>query len=228
MQPGTMHDLPIYISVTFGVAVFTCLAFFIASTTHKLRTILLLSVWMTITAILAAKSFFLDLEAIPPRIMLVVLPSFIVIGYLFISLTGRRFLDKLDLKMLTLLSIIRIPVELVLYWLFLQKAVPELMTFAGRNFDILAGITAPVIWFLCFKGKTVTHKRLWIGWHIISLLLLLNIVIHAILSAPSPFQQLAFDQPNIAIFYFPYIWLPTIVVPLVFLSHLASIRKGFK
>jgi hypothetical protein len=100
------------------------------------------------------------------------------------------------------------------------------MTFAGRNFDIIAGITAPIIAFLCFKAKTVTRKRLFIAWHIISLLLLMNIVIHAILSVPSPFQQLAFDQPNIAIFYFPFIWLPTVVVPIVFLSHLASIRKA--
>mgnify|MGYP007116875369 FL=1 len=180
---------------------------------------------MTFTGIMADTGFFLDFKTIPPRIMIVVIPSFLCIGYLFVSHGGRRFLDNLDLKLLTLLCIIRIPVEFVLYWLFLQKAVPELMTFAGRNFDIIAGITAPIIAFLCFKGKTVTHKRLLIGWHIFSFLLLMNIVILAILSAPSPFQQLAFDQPNIAIFYFPFIWLPTIVVPIVFLSHLASIRK---
>jgi hypothetical protein len=40
-----------------------------------------------------------------------------------------------------------------------------------------------------------------------------------------PFQQFAFDQPNIAVLYFPFIWLPSCVVPLVLLSHLAAIRQ---
>jgi hypothetical protein len=60
---------------------------------------------------------------------------------------------------------------------------------------------------------------------VICLGLLINIVSNAILSAPFPFQQFAFDQPNIAVLYFPFIWLPCCVVPLVLLSHLAAIRQ---
>jgi hypothetical protein len=35
----------------------------------------------------------------------------------------------------------------------------------------------------------------------------------------------AFDQPNIAVLYFPFNWLPSCIVPLVLLSHLAAIRQ---
>jgi hypothetical protein len=62
-------------------------------------------------------------------------------------------------------------------------------------------------------------------WNFICLGLLFNIVVHAVLSAPLPFQQLAFDQPNVAILYFPYVWLPAFIVPVVLLSHLVAIRK---
>jgi hypothetical protein len=145
---------------------------------------------------------------------------------LFILKKGRKWTKSLDFKTLTLVHVVRIPVELVLYWLFLHKAVPELMTFSGRNFDILAGITAPFVYYFGFL-KNMIHRKGILLWNIICLLLLLNIVVNAILSAPTPFQQFAFGQPNIAILHFPYIWLPTVVVPIVLFSHLVAIRKSF-
>jgi len=45
------------------------------------------------------------------------------------------------------------------------------------------------------------------------------------LSAPSPIQKIAFEQPNIAILYFPFCWLPTFIVPIVLFSHLVAVRK---
>jgi hypothetical protein len=98
------------------------------------------------------------------------------------------------------------------------------MTFEGRNFDIISGISAPLIYYFGFVKKAI--KRQWIiGWNFLCLALLANIVTTAILSAPFPFQQLAFNQPNIAIFYFPFVWLPAFVVPVVLLAHLVSIRQ---
>ena len=62
-------------------------------------------------------------------------------------------------------------------------------------------------------------------WNFICFGLLINIVVNAILSAPFPFQKFAFDHPNIAILYFPFVWLPCCIVPIVLLSHLAAIRQ---
>ena len=64
-----------------------------------------------------------------------------------------------------------------------------------------------------------------ITWNFIALVLLLNIVGHALLSAPTPFQKLAFDMPNIGVFYFPFVWLPAFVVPAVFFAHIVSLMK---
>ena len=101
------------------------------------------------------------------------------------------------------------------------------MTFEGRNLDILSGITAPVVYYFGFVKKRMNNTSI-ILWNLICLGLLFNIVITAILSAPTPFQKLAFDQPNIGVFYFPFIWLPGIIVPLVLLAHLAVIRHLMK
>ena len=128
------------------------------------------------------------------------------------------------MKYLTLLHTIRILVELVLFWLFLHKFAPQIMTFEGRNFDIISGLTAPFIFYFGFIKRTLPNKILLL-WNFISIGLLINIVTIAVLSAPFSFQKLAFDQPNIALMYFPFIWLPCCIVPVVLFSHLAAMRQ---
>lgn len=94
------------------------------------------------------------------------------------------------------------------------------MTFAGQNFDILAGLTAPLVWY--FYDKLPVRLRQ--AWHIAGILLLTNIVVTALLSAPLPFQQLAFEQPNVGILQAPYNLLPAVVVPLVYAAHFIGLR----
>lgn len=185
--------------------------------------------WLTIQAILSFWGIYTDYpESIPPKIILFgVIPALITIVIIFGTRKGKLFIDRLSMQMLTYVHIIRIPVELVLYGLFLNGAVPELMTFDGRNFDILAGITAPLVGFFGI-GQNKMGKFSLLAWNFICLGLLLNIVINAVLSAPSPFQQFGFDQPNVAILNSPFSWLPTFIVPLVLFAHLAAIRKLIK
>jgi len=164
-------------------------------------------------------------DSIPPKIILLaVFPALFAIILIFNNRKGKLFIDCLSMQMLTYIHLIRVPVELVLYGLFINGAIPELMTFGGRNMDILAGITAPLVGFFGIsKGKM--RKASLLVWNFICLGLLLNIVINAVLSAPSPFQQFGFDQPNVAILNFPFSWLPAFIVPLVLFAHLAAIRR---
>lgn len=188
-----------------------------------------LCAWLLLQAVLSWRGVYSSSpEAIPPKIVLFgIAPMVVTIIILFATRRGRRMIDSLPLKNLIYLHTVRIPVEIVLYLLFLDKAVPELMTFEGRNWDILAGITAPFVAYWGFTRRILSTKIL-LAWNIICLGLLLNIVVNALLSTPSPFQQFAFDQPNIALLYFPFSWLPAFIVPVVLFSHLAAIRQGMK
>jgi hypothetical protein len=228
-----IENLPSYISVMFALTTFlTLILFYFAvkkSRTGNSNYILAgLAVWLIIQAVLTLNNFYsTDTTSFPPRFLLTAFPALLTIVILFVTNKGRGFIDSLPLTNLTYLHVVRIPVELVLYWLFLNKAVPELMTFAGRNFDILAGITAPFVAYFGLKQQKL-YKKIILVWNFIALGLLLNIVINAIFSAPFSFQKFAFDQPNIAVLYFPFSWLPAFVVPVVFFSHLVSIRQLLK
>ncbi|MFK7934115.1 MAG: hypothetical protein AB8G22_11450 [Saprospiraceae bacterium] len=219
-----MLAVPMYLSVSF--VLITALTVYLFSRCYRFPAIFWWSLllWMLFQVGLVSSGFYQNFTAIPPRFPLLFVPTLFVMLYFLLSQKGQQIIDRFSLAQLTILHTIRIPVELVLYGLFIEKAIPEIMTFAGRNWDILAGLTAPVVYYFMFVKKTMSRRSLLI-WNVLSLLLVLNIVIHAILSAPSPFQQFGLDQPNIAIFHFPFVWLPSVVVPLVIFAHLVAIRR---
>jgi hypothetical protein len=65
-------------------------------------------------------------------------------------------------------------------------------------------------------------------FNLIGLGLLINIVTIAVLSLPTPMQRFGFDRPNIAVLYFPYVLLPTVIVPIVLFAHLAALYKSLR
>ncbi len=197
------------------------------STQSRSVSVLIFSiVWLILQAVIALNNFYnTDTKSFPPKLVLFgIFPAMLMILLTFFTSAGKNFTDSLPLKNLTYISIVRIPVEIVLYLLSLNKTVPELMTFAGMNFDILAGLSSPFIAYFGFTKNKLSRRSVLV-WNIISLGLLMNIVITAALSAPFSFQKFAFGQPNIAVLNFPFSLLPVFIVPVVLFSHIVSIRQ---
>jgi len=223
-------DLPLYISLAFILTtLLTYILFILAvkkfnSSKTTITVAIVLAVWLLFTAIMSFQKFFLVTDTFPPRLALAVGPMLLAIIILFITKGGKKFVDSLSPYILTQLHFVRLFVEIILLLLFINKLVPKIMTFEGRNFDILAGLSAPFIGYYGFI-KPRLSKGLILAWNLFAMLLLFNIVVIAMLSAPFTFQQLAFDQPNIAVLYFPFVWLPGFIVPLVLFSHLVMIRR---
>ena len=229
MLPG----LPIYAHITFAIGLLLTL-YFLGLTVKKsdeiahqrwfYRVFGCIAIWIIVQFYLGWSGFYRHYNEIPPRFLLAVVPPLLlIVGILFYQ-PALRYAKNMPLHLLTWLHIVRIPVELVLYWCFLQGAIPEIMTFGGRNFDILAGLTAPLVAYYGAQ-RGILQKRHLLLWNFICLGLLLNIVLTAVLSAPFPFQQFGFEQPNIAVFYAPIILLPAFIVPVVLFSHLVALVK---
>ena len=219
-----LEQVPAYVGILFMITTLITILIFVAAANNSKTILFLLLAWIGLQSIPALYLFYTYTYSVPPRFILLIAPPFLLILLLFLIPSGKKFIDNLSTETLTWLHTVRIPVEIGLWFLFINGVVSELMTFEGRNFDILAGITAPIIAILSFRKKIIGKTGLLI-WNFICLGLVLNIVTIAIFSVPTPFQQWGFEQPNIAVMYFPFIWLPCCVVPLVIFSHLAAIRQ---
>jgi hypothetical protein len=217
-----MDNLPAYIGFLFILATIFSVGLFLKAASWNRPAFITLTAWIAIQVAVSCSGFYTNVAGIPPRFAIAVVPPLLGILFLFAIPKGRHFLDTLDLSALTLLHTVRIPVEIVLLSLFVQRTIPQEMTFEGRNFDILSGITAPLMYYL---SRRHYNTKLLLLWNIVCVCLLLNVVITAVLAAPFTFQQIAFRQPNIAVLYFPFALLPSVIVPLVLLSHLAAIRQ---
>jgi hypothetical protein len=182
-----------------------------------------LIIWFLLQYIFGKLGFFaLGLGELPPRIMIFIIPNFIVLFYLAMSVTGRRIAGQFSLVFMTAVQVFRIGVELILWQLAGRELLPSVMSFEGRNFDILVGITAPVVAYLYSQGK-VSNGFL-IAWNVAGLLLVTNVVVHGMLSVPG-IELIQTNVPNFIVSFAPFNLLPGVLVPIAYLFHILSIRK---
>ncbi len=220
-----LPSLPVYLSVIFGLLVILSIFWFYKASKSKTAVTILL-LWAIIQSAFAYFGLYQDTITLPPKIMTFgVLPSFGVVILVLLSKKGKAFSQNINLKTLSYFHSIRIPVEIILSLLYHQGVLSIWMTMEGSNLDILSGLSAPIVAYLVFKDGRLAKRKLLLVWNVVCLLLLLNVVVIAILSMESPFQQISFDQATIAPFFFPFVLLPTVVVPLVIFSHLVAIRN---
>ncbi len=99
--------------------------------------------WLALTGSLAIQGFFADWSRLPPRLLPAVLVP--MIGGLLLltySRQTRALLAATPLEWPIYLQSFRILMEIILWLLYVQHRAPAIMTFEGRNVDILVGLTA--------------------------------------------------------------------------------------
>ena len=162
--------------------------------------------------------------AIFPLNMMPVLaiPLIAILAFTF-SKAGAAILTCIPPEKIIRIQAFRFFVELLLWALFLENLAPVQMTFEGRNWDILSGITAPLIALLTTNNKI--SKTGLILWNLFCLGLLVNILSIAILSMPTPVRVFMNEPNNIIVTQFPVSWLPGLLVPLAYGLHFISLRQ---
>jgi len=153
---------------------------------------------------------------------ILIIPLLSIIILLF-SKTLGEILRHIPPANLIRLQSFRVFVEILLWVLFVENLLPVQMTFEGRNFDVLSGLTAPLIAWLAARNK-ISNTGILI-WNVLCLCLLINIVGIAILSTPSPIRVFMNEPANTIVAYFPISWLPGFLVPLAYTLNLFSLRQ---
>lgn len=116
----------------------------------------------------------------------------------------------------------RVPVAVFLRGMYQAGQVPVQMTHEGLNFDVFAGLTAPAMAWLVWRGKVGAYA-IW-AWNAFGLLLLAEAMVIAALSMPTEFRVFTNDPPSTFMTYAPYVWLPTVLAPAALFGHLLVLR----
>jgi hypothetical protein len=180
-------------------------------------------VWLAATAILAVRGKLSDWSQFPPPVMKLIMTAVILTFCYAFSRLGGRLVNGLNWASLIGFQAFRVPVEISLYLLYRYGIIPIQMTFEGRNWDILTGVSAIVAAWLASRNR-LPQWGLWL-WNLVGLGLLLNIVIVAVLSMPIPYRVFLNDLANTFITQAPYVWLPVFLVQAALFGHLLVFRK---
>jgi hypothetical protein len=165
-------------------------------------------------------------DQLPPPILAPFLGVTLVTLALCTRTRGARVLATASpLCLLIGLQSFRVLVELMLHWGYIEGLVPVQMTYAGQNFDILSGLGALVIGV--WAARASPPRWLVWSWNLGGLALLLNVVVVAVLSMPTPMRHFMNEPANVWVSYAPYIWLPTILVQIALAGHILLFRRLF-
>lgn len=189
----------------------------------RLGFVVTLSAWLLCVGLAALEGRFAEWEALPPRIpMAVGLCSLLLVGPA-LRREAQPWLVALPLSWPIGIQLFRLPVEAVLWRLSETGRIPVQMSFEGQNFDVLVGITAPLV----AQGLAMGHlpRRFAQGWNVLGLLLLANVVRIAATSIPGPLRVAWPGEPLELVAWWPFVWLPTFLVPVAFAGHVLSLRQ---
>jgi hypothetical protein len=176
--------------------------------------------WLVITGVLAKSGVLARFDARPPPLV-VVLVIGVVLG---ITAGFSRMAKDVPLAALVGLQAFRFPLELCMHEAAREGVMPPQMSFGEYNFDIVTGITAIGVAFLVARNRA--PRWLVAAWNAMGFLLVL--VVMAIGVASTPMIHAFGTSParvNTFIAYFPYVWLPAILVTTAIASHITIARR---
>lgn len=178
--------------------------------------------WLAVLAAAAVSGALARFDLRPPPLALLMFASLaagVVVG---LSRVGAWLGSGLPLWLLIGWQAFRLPLELVMHRAAEDGLMPSALSFSGYNFDILTGSSALALSLLLTRFRV--PRALIVAWNLLGIAALLMIAIIAVLTAPFV-RALGEDQINSWVAYFPYVWLPGVMVASAVLCHVALTRR---
>ena len=182
-----------------------------------------LTLWLAYVGALSRLGVIANPTVRPPGIVFVVAPVvlFVFFGVIRSGAAGR-FALAIPLPVLIALQSFRVGVELFLHQLWREGLVPKMLTFEGANVDIWIGASAPVVAWIATRGRI--GERVALGWSVLGLLALANVIVRSALTSPGPLNLLHTEVANRAIGTFPYTFIAGFLAPLAVAFHVLALR----
>lgn len=190
------------------------------------NSILFVALWLALTGLLPLAGYTDGSTAFLILNIAIVGILAALIAFVF-SRTGAKLAQTTPILLLTAIHLMRLPLELVLHQWSLDGFLPQQMTYAGNNFDIITGILAVPATYIAWRHPN--WRGVLAAFHTIGLMFIVVILAIVTLSNPSPIRAVfggypAGNEVLIGV-VFPYVWLATVIVPVALLANLLALRN---
>jgi hypothetical protein len=160
----------------------------------------------------------------PPNIAFAIAVPTILGSLLVRSQTFMRWIRRVPLHVLVGVQFYRVAGVLFLI-AYAQGDMPAEFALPAGIGDVLVGLAAVSVAVVLRKRGEQHARPMVLTWCAFGILDLVVAVATGFLSAPSPLQQLAFDDPNAAIVSYPFVLIPTFLVPVSIMLHVYVIAR---
>lgn len=184
----------------------------------------LIVAWLAITAAAALSGRLARFDLTPPPMALLIVSVFALAFALGLGPIGGRLARAVPLVTLVGVQAFRLPLELVMHRAATFGIMPVEMSYGGYNFDIVTGAGALAIALALRAGVAVPRVviRIWNPW---GLWCLAVIAVVAVASSPMVAAfGIAPRHLNTWVLFFPYVWLPAVLVTLALAGHVVVAR----
>lgn len=224
-----MPPIPIDIAIGFTLLPLIVLASFSVLLVKQSRSLwwiaAVMAVWAMFTAVMAYGGVLANFASFPPWIPILAVAQLAFAVWLGWFSSWSELLARIPQYFLVGMQCFRVPVELLLATLATRKLLAIEMTYYGRNFDILEGMTAIALAIWLKRRGEEPLRFVVLAWNLMGLSLVTVVLVHGLLSVPYPSQLLHLSVSTFVIAHFPVVWLLTLLVPMAYLLHFASIKR---
>jgi hypothetical protein len=160
----------------------------------------------------------------PPNIAFAIAVPTILGSLLVRSQTFMRWIRRVPLHVLVGVQLYRV-LGVLLLVAYAQGDLPAEFALPAGIGDVLVGLAAVIVATVVLKRGEQRPRPMVLAWCAFGILDLVVAVATGLLSAPSPLQQIAFDDPNAAIVSYPLVLIPTFLVPVSIMLHVYVIAR---
>ena len=208
-----------------GLALAMTIVTLLAYSLTEVKHFVLAALWIGLTAFLANSGILSDFQSKPP-VFAFVLPVFVIIAFsIGFSKTGKEISASKSFAILVGIQAFRFPLEMIMHRAYEIGIMPQYLSYSGYNFDVATGIGAMIIGFMLWRGFSVPHFVIWV-WNIWGIFCLIVIAVVAVGGSPVV-AMFGYEPENLNtwVAFFPYIWLPTLLVLNAIVAHILVTRK---
>ncbi len=182
-----------------------------------------MGLWQLYMLSIASTGFFMDFSFPPRFVLFLVLPALLFTGIFIYKNRNAKWIHVIPSGWLIHFQIFRVGVESLFVASVAAGVLHSQVTIEGYNYDMLMGISAPLIGFLVFT-KSILPKRIAIVWNYMGLLILASVVFLFITTTFFPEMYGAKEAllPK-AFGQYPFMLIPGFLMPAAVFVHILSI-----